>query len=34
MGAPQLHPGQDVTVAFVNARINGTELRHGPAKDC
>lgn len=34
VGAPQLHSGQDVRVAFVNVRINGPKLRGGPVKDC
>lgn len=31
---PQLNPGQDVTIAFVNVRINSMELRHDPVRDC
>lgn len=33
MGYPQLNPGQDVTIAFVNIRINSMELRDDPVKD-
>lgn len=34
MGVPQLNHDQDVTIAFVNVRIDGTELRDDPVKDC
>lgn len=34
IGVAQLNPGQDVTIAFVNVRMNSMELRRDPVNDC